>query len=172
MGGVHIKKHGKNHFGYKLHASADKRYKFICKLAVTHAAVSDTTVFEELLDPTNTSRDVYADRGYASNEREAEASPLASPNTTPWPCHPRHSDAQKRRNHRIATPSARVEHVIGALAQVGGKLVRCMSIVRTTFARSLEAASYKLKPLVFLKEHSLTLFEIRRPRASARPMLL
>jgi len=33
---------------------------------------------------------------------------------------------------------ARVEHVFGALAQMGGKLVRCMGIVRVTFALSLK----------------------------------
>ena len=60
------KKHGKNHFGYKLHASVDKRYKVIRKVIITDAAVADTTVFEDLLDTCNTSRDVYADRGYPS----------------------------------------------------------------------------------------------------------
>ncbi|HEY6054345.1 MAG TPA: transposase, partial [Gaiellaceae bacterium] len=50
------KKHGKNHFGYKLHASVDKRYKVIRKVIITHAAVADTTVFEDLLDTSNTSR--------------------------------------------------------------------------------------------------------------------
>ena len=55
------KKYGKNYFGYKL----------IRKVIITNAAVADTTVFEELLDPNNTSRDVYADRAYPSAEREA-----------------------------------------------------------------------------------------------------
>jgi hypothetical protein len=49
----------------------DKRYKLLRKMAVTHAAVADTTVFEALLDRTNTSRDLYADRGYPTAEREA-----------------------------------------------------------------------------------------------------
>jgi hypothetical protein len=31
-------------------------------IAVTHAAVADTTDFETLVDASNTSRDVYADR--------------------------------------------------------------------------------------------------------------
>ena len=65
------KKHGKHYFGYKLHASVDKRHKLIRKIIITDAAVADTAVFEELLDPNNTSRDVYADRGYPSVEREA-----------------------------------------------------------------------------------------------------
>lgn len=154
------KKHGKNHFGYKLHASVDKRYKVIRKVIITNAAVADTTVFEDLLDDNNTSRDVYADRGYPSAQREAGL------NKAGWRVHIQRkgtaskaiSATQKQRNRRIATPRARVEHVFGALAQMGGKLVRCMGIVRTTFALNLKAASYNLKRLVFLKERGLAAF--------------
>jgi transposase, IS5 family len=154
------KKHGQNHFGYKLHASVDKRCKLVRKLAVTHAAVADTTVFEVLLDPTNTSRDVYADRGYPSIEREQKLKQAG------WRVHIQRkgsatrgiSDAQKQRNRRIATPRARVEHVFGALAQMGGKLVRCMGMVRTTLALHLKVASYNLKRLVFLLESGVKPF--------------
>ena len=154
------KKHGKSHFGYKLHASVDKRYKLIRKIAITRAAVADTSVFEELLDPGNTSRAVYADRGYPSVEREAKLKQAG------WQVHIQRrghatkgiSEARKRRNRRIATPRARVEHVFGALRHMGGKLVRCMGIVRTTFALQLKAASYNLKRLVFLKEGGLAPF--------------
>ncbi|EKU81376.1 transposase [Massilia sp. NP310] len=68
------------------------------------------------------------------------------------------SETQKRSNRAIATPRARVEHVFGALAQMGGKLVRCLGIVRTTFVLQLKAASYNLKRLVFLKERGLAPF--------------
>jgi IS5 family transposase len=107
-----------------------------------------------------TSRDVFADRGYPTAEREA---PLKQAG---WRVHIQRkgnaingiSEAQKKRNRRIATPRARVEHVFGALAQMGDKLVRCMSIVRVTFALHLKAASYNLKRLVFLKESGLAPF--------------
>jgi IS5 family transposase len=122
--------------------------------------VPDTTVFESLLDPGNTSRDVYADRGYPTAEREAKLKQAG------WRVHIQRkgsatkgiSDTQKKRNRRIATPRARVEHVFGALAQMGGKLVRCMGIVRVTFILHLKAASYNLKRLVFLKEGGLAPF--------------
>lgn len=154
------KKHGKNHFGYKLHASVDRRCKLIRKIAITHAAVADTTVFEELLDVSNTSRDIYADRGYPSIEREARLKQAG------WRVHIQRrghavkviSEAHKRRNRAIATPHARVEHVFGALAHMGGKLVRCLGIVCTTFVLQLKAASYNLKRLVFLKERGLAPF--------------
>ena len=154
------KKHGKSHFGYKLHASVDKRHKLIRKVIITDAAVADTCIFEDLLDPNNTSRDVYADRGYPSARREADL------NQAGWRVHIQRkgtatkaiSATQKQRNRGIATPRARVEHVFGALAQMGGKLVRCIGIVRTRFALNLKVASYNLKRMVFLKERGLAAF--------------
>ena len=154
------KKHNKSHFGYKLHASVDKRYKLIRKVIITNAAVADACVFEDLLDPNNTSRDVYADRGYPSVRREADLAQAG------WRVQIQRrgtatkaiSATQKQRNRGIATPRARVEHVFGALAQMGGKLVRCMGIVRTRFALNLKAASYNLKRMVFLKERGLAAF--------------
>lgn len=38
------KKHGKSHFGYKLHASVDKRCKLIQKIAITNAPVAETRI--------------------------------------------------------------------------------------------------------------------------------
>lgn len=58
------------------------------------------------------------------------------------------SDTLEKRNH-IATHRACVEHVFRALAQIGGQVVRCMAIVRITFALHLKAASYNLKRLVY-----------------------
>ncbi|TAN16426.1 MAG: IS4/IS5 family transposase [Rhodanobacter sp.] len=66
------KKHGKSHYGYKLHANTDRRWGFIRKVDVTSASVNDTEVFESILDEANTHKDVYADRGYAKHARETE----------------------------------------------------------------------------------------------------
>jgi IS5 family transposase len=41
---------------------------------------------------------------------------------------------------------------------MGGKLVRCMGMVRTTFALHLKTASYNLQRLVYLKERGLQAF--------------
>ncbi len=46
----------------------DVKHKFIRDYAVTDASVHDSQVFEELLDETNSSRDVYADSAYRSGE--------------------------------------------------------------------------------------------------------
>jgi len=61
------------------------------------------------------------------------------------------SQTQKQRSRRIATPRARVEHVFGAMRHMGGKVVRCMGIARTTFALNRKTASYNLQQLVLAR---------------------
>jgi len=65
------RKHGKSYFGYKLSINVDKKYKFIRKIETDTASTHDSQHFEKVFDSCNTSRDVYADRGYPSEEREA-----------------------------------------------------------------------------------------------------
>jgi transposase, IS5 family len=62
------KKNGKAFFGYMNHVSIDVGHKFIRSYEVTDASVNDSQVFTELLDPDNTSKDVWADSGYRSEE--------------------------------------------------------------------------------------------------------
>lgn len=64
------KKHGKSYFGYKLSVNADKRYKLIRKIKVSTSSEHDTLHLEDVLDPGNTSRDLYADKGYVDGERK------------------------------------------------------------------------------------------------------
>ena len=59
------------YFGYKLSVNADRCYKLIRKIAIDTASVHDGQHFEAVFDRTNTSADVYADRGYPSQERES-----------------------------------------------------------------------------------------------------
>ena len=68
---MRAKKRGKNHFGCNRHASADKHHKSIRKAIIILGAVADTTVFEELLGPDNTSSDVYVNPGRLNVERDA-----------------------------------------------------------------------------------------------------
>ncbi|GHA19733.1 hypothetical protein GCM10007082_20520 [Oceanisphaera arctica] len=50
----------------------NKRYKVIRAIETSTASVHDSRHFEQVLDPYNTSQNVYADRGYASQAREAD----------------------------------------------------------------------------------------------------
>ena len=61
------------------------------------------------------------------------------------------SACQERRNRRIAKMRARMEHVFGAIAQMGGKLLRISGQTRATFAMTMMAVCYNLKRLTYLK---------------------
>lgn len=154
------KKHSKSFFGYKLSASADKRYKLIRKIKVCTASEHDTLHFEDVLDPCNTSRDVYADKGYVNGKREARLKDEG------WRMHIQRkgskekplSEAQERRNRRIAKPRARVEHVFAGLAQLGGKVLRSIGLARATLHLNWKVAAYNLRRLSYLKEAKIEAF--------------
>jgi IS5 family transposase len=66
------RKHGKSHYGYKNHVSVDRRHKLVRRYQVTDAAVHDSQVVDDILDPDNTASDVWADSAYRSAEIEAK----------------------------------------------------------------------------------------------------
>src|SRR4030067_3042998 len=66
------KKNGQNYYGYKNHIDVDVKHKLIRSYEVTSASVHDSQVFEGLLDEENSSRDVWADSAYRSEEQLKE----------------------------------------------------------------------------------------------------
>lgn len=154
------KKHGKSHFGYKLSINVDKRYKVIRKIETDTARTHDSQHFDTVFEPSNTSRDVYADRGYPSAVRKATLKQSGYRNhiqrkgTRNRPL----SACQQRRNQRIAKTRARVEHVFGAIEQMGGKLIRSIGQARANFAMTMMAACYNLKRLVYLRKAGIEAF--------------
>ena len=124
------KKNEEKHYGYKNHVNADQAHKLVHSYAVTDAAVHDSQVFEALLDQTvdedGHKRAIYADSAYRSQEKEAK---LAADKITSRICekgarnHPL-TEEQKASNKEKSKVRARVEHVFGAQAQMGGHIVR------------------------------------------------
>ena len=156
------KKHGKSTFGYKLSVNADQRYKLICKVKVSTASENDTMHLEDVLDPANTSRDLYGDKGYVDGERERRLKQDG------WRVHIQRkaqkgqplSACQERRNTRIArTRARRVEHVFAAVGQRGGKALRTIGLARANLQTALEGRHlYNLRRLCSLKECGVTAF--------------
>jgi IS5 family transposase len=154
------KKHSKSFFGYKLSANVDKRCKLIRKIKISTASENDTLHFEEVLDPANTSRDIYADKGYIDGAREARLKGEG------WRMHIQHkaapnkplSPTQEGRNRRIAKTRARVEHAFAGLAQLGGKVLRSIGLARATLHLNWKAAAYNLRRLCYLKEANFSAF--------------
>jgi IS5 family transposase len=62
------KNNNKSTFGFKNHVQIDNQHKLIRDYAVTDASVHDSNVFEELLDKSNTSKDVWADSTYGCDQ--------------------------------------------------------------------------------------------------------
>lgn len=130
------KKNNETYYGYKNHINADQAHKLVHSYRVTDAAVHDSQVFEDLLDQSadehGNKRAVYADSAYRSQEQEEQ---LASDNIPSQICekgvrnHPL-TDAQKIANREKSKVRARVEHVFGAQAQMGGHIVRTIGLLR------------------------------------------
>ena len=148
------KKHGKSHFGYKLLINVDKKYKFIRKIETDTASTHDSQHFDNVFDTTNTSRAVYADRGYPSEQREAwlKVHGFRNQIQRKGKRNKPLSECQQRRNHRIAKTRARVEHVFAAIEQMGGKMIRTIGRARANFAMTMMAACYNLKRLIYFRK--------------------
>jgi IS5 family transposase len=147
------KKHGKSYFGYKISINVDKQYKCIRQLHVSTASEHDTLHLKAILDPGNSSRDLYGDKGYTDQKREAALKEdgirvnIQRKATKGKPL----SECQKDRNQRIAKKRARVEHVFASFMQMGGKSLRCIGLARANLQLHAKAATYNLRRLCFLK---------------------
>ena len=126
------KKHGRSHYGYKNHVCVDVAGKFVRRYFVSDAAVHDSLVVRELLDPRNTSADVWADSAYRSEqiesllEERSYRSHISRKGQSGRPLGPR----QKAANRTRAKVRARVEHTFAEHEAMGGKKVRTIGLAR------------------------------------------
>ena len=148
------KKHGKSHYGYKNHVNVDRRHKLVRRYKVTDAAVHDSQVVEDILDPNNTASDVWADSAYRSAEIEAKlaekglTSRIHRKGYRDKPLSERETQGNKTRSK----VRARVEHVFGAQSNdMGGTLVRSIGLVRAKARIGLKNLTYNMRRLVQLE---------------------
>lgn len=154
------KKHGKSTFGYKLSINIDKKYKIIRKIETDTASTHDSQGFDTVFDTLNMNRDVYADRDYPSEARQAwlKENGFRNQIQRKGKRNKPLSECQQRRNHRIAKTRARVEHVFAAITQMGGKIIRTIGEKRASFAMTMMAACYNLKRLVYFRKAGIKAF--------------
>ena len=127
------KKNGTSFFGYKNHVSIDVGHKFIRSYDVTDASVHDSQVFTELLDPSNTSRDVWADSAYRSDNSLAKLKQQGfREHIQRKGCrHKKLTSWEQRGNRSRAKVRCRIEHVFGVMAmRTGSTVMRGIGIVR------------------------------------------
>lgn len=148
-----VQKNGKNYFGYKNHVEVDVKHKFIRRYKVTPSSVHDSNVFEEILDRKNTSKDVFADSAYRSEESLKELETLGfREHLQRKGCkNKKLSNWEKQGNHTRSKIRSRVEHVFGIQAQKAKTLiVRTIGIVRADIKIGLRNLAYNMHRLSIL----------------------
>ncbi len=148
------KKHGKSHYGYKNHVNVDRRHKLVRRYRVTDAAVHDSQVVDDILDPDNTASEVWADSAYRSAAIEAKLKEKGLKSRIHRKGHRNKplSEREKRGNTTRSKVRARVEHVFGAQSNdMGGTLVRSIGLVRARARIGLKNLAYNMRRLVQLE---------------------
>ncbi len=148
------KKHGRSYYGYKNHIGVDKAHKIIRKWAATDASPHDSQHLDDILDESNTAKDVWADSAYRSAEIEASLrgrglkSRIHRRGARNRPL----SEAQIAANTMRSKVRARVEHVFGHQENsMGRKIVRTIGVARAKFKIGMMNLGYNISRLVQLE---------------------
>lgn len=115
--------------------------------------VADSTVFDGLLDPGNTSADVWADAAYRSKAREEALkdagyrSHIHIKGQVGKPV----TDCQRRANRRRSQVRSRVEHVFATQQAMGRKHVRTIGLARARVKVALTNLVYNVRRWCWLE---------------------
>ena len=141
------KKNGQNYYGYKNHIDVDVKHKLIRDYEVTPASVHDSQVFEALLDENNSSRDVWADSAYRSEDKLKELKKRKyREHLQRKGCrYKKLTDREAQGNRTRSRIRSRVEHVFGVQAKRAGTLiVRAIGLIRVKAKVGLRNLAYNL----------------------------
>ena len=148
------KKHGRSYYGYKNHVGVDKAHKIIRKWAATDASPHDSQKLDDILDDSNTAKEVWADSAYRSAEIETKlrARGLKSRIHRRGARNRPLSEAQMAANTARSRVRARVEHVFGHQeSSMGRKIVRTIGMARARFKIGMMNLGYNISRLVQLE---------------------
>lgn len=150
----YTKKRNETYFGYKNHVSIDRRHKFVRVYSVETAAPHDSQFFEPLLDPNNSSLDLWADSAYKSREIDG----ICENKTYHNHIHHRAyrnkplNGHQKRSNTAKSRVRARIEHMFAQAKNWGKRfVVGGIGITRNRFDIGLKNLVYNLRRYEFLE---------------------
>jgi len=148
-----VKRNDGSHFGYKNHISMDVKHKLIRDYHVTDASVHDSNVFMELLDDSNTSRDIWADSAYRTPEilDVLEESGFREHLNRKGCRHKKLTEREKKGNRTRSRIRARIEHVFGVQAKRAGSLIlRTIGIWRARIKIGLRNLAYNMDRYAYL----------------------
>jgi IS5 family transposase len=148
------KKNDRSFFGYKNHVNVDAKHKLVRRYDVTDASVHDSQKLDDVLDPSNTSRDVWADSAYRSAESEARLKARGYRSRIHHRSY-RNKPLTQRQQAANTTRSkvrVRVEHVFGDQTMaMGAKIVRTIGIARAKVKIGMMNLAYNMRRLVVLE---------------------
>ncbi|MDV2968913.1 IS5 family transposase [Nitratireductor aquimarinus] len=138
-------------FGYKNHASIDRRHGFIRGWNVTSAAAYDGAQLRNVLNRSNTGSTVWADTAYRSKKNEAwlEKNGYVSDIHQKKPKGRPMSEATSRANGRRSKIRAFVEHVFAQQKSRMGLLIRTIGIARARTKIGMANLVYNLTRFVW-----------------------
>lgn len=141
------KKNNETFYGYKNHAKADAKSKFIDNYVVTDASVHDSQALEQLLTEKDKGQDLYADSAYTGENQEK----IINKKTVINKVHEKGyrnkplTDEQKANNTEKSKTRARVEHIFGFMEQsMNGLKIKSVGIKRATGIIGLINLTYNL----------------------------
>lgn len=149
-----VKKRGRNHYGYKNHVGVDKKHKLIRTYQVTDASVHDSQPFQQLLDPNNTGKQVWADSAYRSQKIDQILKQKRLENQIHYKGYRQAplSEAKQRVNQKRSKQRALVEHIFAFQQNaLGGKFVRTVGILRAKTKIGLMNLAYNMKRYLYLQ---------------------
>ncbi len=151
-------KGGKRYYGYKSHVCVDVKNKFIRRYSVTEASIHDSNAFEDLLDNSNSSRDVYADSANRSKDsiKRLKQQGYREHLQRKGSRHKKLTDWEKQGNRTRSRIRSRVEHVFGIQAMTAGSLIlRTIGIVRARVKIGLRNLAYNMNRYKTLAENGV-----------------
>lgn len=141
------KKNDEKHYGYKDHVAIDTKHKLIREYEVSSAEVHDSQVFFELLSE-NSSKDVWADSAYGSEENElmlSGAEYRSHVNKKGKRNQPL-NERDKSANRKKSKVRARVEHIFGSMKnEQGGMFIRVIGLARAKTKIGLMNLVYNIR---------------------------
>ena len=123
-----------------------------CK--VTDAAVHDSQVVEDILDPNNTESDVWTDSAFRSAEIEETLAEKGQRSQIHCKGHRNRppNEREKRGKKNRSKVRARAEHILGTQSNdMGATLVRSIGLARAKARIGLKNLTYNMRRLVKLE---------------------
>jgi IS5 family transposase len=141
------KKNNETFFGYKNHAKACTKSKFLKTYLVTDASVHDSQALDGLLEDDDKNQELFADSAYVGEKQDETIDKYELINKVHekgYRANPL-TDEQKANNKNKAKTRVRVEHIFGFMEQsMNGLCLKSVGIKRATGIIGLINLTYNL----------------------------